>query len=180
LSAELERIAREYPNPADRAAEWLRFVQRQLRYFALALGEGGLVPRALDVIWTSRFGDCKDAARVFAAGARKLSIDACAALASTTHGLALGDFLPSPAAFNHCIVRLRLDGKTYWLDPTMPRQEGRLDLIYQPHAGWALPLTPEATLERLKDHEPVHYRHSEGALIIGPKLDSPAALTIRL
>ena len=155
-------------------------MQRQLRYFALALGEGGVVPRTLDVIWTSRFGDCKDASRLFVAGARKLGLDACAALVSTTHGLALGNFLPSPAAFNHCIVRLRLDGKTYWLDPTMSRQEGRLDVIFQPHAGWALPLTADATLERLIDAEPVHYRHSEGVLIVGPKPDSPAVLTIRL
>jgi transglutaminase-like putative cysteine protease len=180
LSAEIDRVASEYPDSADRAGEWLRFVQRQLRYFALALGEGALVPRALDVIWASRFGDCKDAARVFVAGARKLGIDACAALVSTTHGPALGDFLPSPAAFNHCIVRLRLDGRTYWLDPTMPRQEGRLDVIYQPHAGWALPLIPGATLERLKDDEPVHYRHSEGVLIIGRKPDTPTGLTIRI
>jgi hypothetical protein len=180
LSAEIDLIAREYATSVDRAAEWLRFVQRQLRYFALALGQGALIPRTLDAIWTSRFGDCKDAVRVFVAGACKLGLDVCAALVSTTHGLAIQGLLPSPSAFNHCIARLRLNGKTYWLDPTMPRQEGRLDVIYQPHSGWALPLTPDAELERMKDDAPVHYRHSEGTLIIDKKRDVPAVLTLRV
>jgi transglutaminase-like putative cysteine protease len=106
-------------------------VQHQLRYFALALGEGGLAPRELSAIWESRFGDCKDATRLFVAGAIQLGIDACAALTSTTHGMVLNEFLPSPTVFNHCIARLRLNGETYWFDPTMPKQEGRLDRIYQ-------------------------------------------------
>ena len=181
LSTELDRLARTFIDPADRAAEWLRFVQRQLRYFALALGEGGLVPRGLDAIWASRFGDCKDATRLFLAGAEKLGIDACAALTSTTHGLALAGFLPSPSVFNHCIVRLRLNGKTYWLDPTMPRQEGRLEVIYQPHAGWALPLTADThDLERQQNDDLVHWRHSEQEVRLGPKRDSPASLKLRM
>ena len=180
LAAEVDRLEHEFPDVADRVAEWLRFVQRQLRYFAQTLGEGGIVPRSIDVIWMSRFGDCKDAARLFVAGARRMGADACAALVSTTHGLAIGELLPSPAVFNHCIVRVRLNNKTHWLDPTMSRQEGRLDVIYQPHAGWALPLTPDSTLERLPDNEPVHYRHTEGELKIGSKVGDPAALTFRV
>jgi hypothetical protein len=181
LSTEVARLAGAFVDPADRAAEWLRFVQRQLRYFALALGDGGLVPRGLDAIWAGRFGDCKDATRLFLAGAQKLGIDACAALTSTTHGLALAEFLPSPSVFNHCIVRLRLNGKTYWLDPTMPRQEGRLEVIHQPHAGWALPLTVDTKdLERLQNDDPVHWRHSEQELRLGPKPDSPASLKLQM
>ena len=181
LSTELDRLARTFIDPADRAAEWLRFVQRQLRYFALALGEGGLVPRGLDAIWASRFGDCKDATRLFLAGAEKLGIDACAALTSTTHGLALAGFLPSPSVFNHCIVRLRLNGKTYWLDPTMPRQQGRLEVIYQPHAGWALPLTADThDLERQQNDDIVHWRHSEQEVRLGPKRDSPASVKLQM
>jgi hypothetical protein len=181
LSTELDRLVRTFIDPADRAAEWLRFVQRQLRYFALALGEGGMVPRGLDAIWASRFGDCKDATRLFLAGAEKLGIDACAALTSTTHGLALAGFLPSPSVFNHCIVRLRLNGKTYWLDPTMPRQQGRLEVIYQPHAGWALPLTAEThDLERQQNDDLLHWRHSEQEVRLGPKRNSPASLRLQM
>jgi hypothetical protein len=183
LAVAIEDLANRFPEPADRAAEWLRFVQRELRYFALALGEGGLVPRPLDTIWASRFGDCKDAARLYITGARWLGLDACAALTSTTHAMGLDTFIPSPAVFNHCIVRLRLNGATYWLDPTMAQQEGRLDKIYQPHIGWALPLSPETdSLERMGEGTVVPIRPvlCEEDVYWGPKPDSPARLVRRV
>lgn len=177
LAAALDQIAATHPEPADRAAEWLRFVQRELRYFALSLGEGGLVPRSLEHIWSNRFGDCKDATRLYVAGARRLGLDACAALTSTTHAPGLCDFIPSPTVFNHCIVRLRLNGTTYWLDPTFQPQQGRLEKIFQPHIGWALPLTEESTqLEAMPEGDPVHYGHCEIDVHFGPKPGSPATL----
>jgi len=181
LERELERIAQTFVDPADRAAEWLRFVQRHLRYFALSLGEGGLVPRTLETIWNRRFGDCKDGSRLYVAGAIRLGIDACAALTSTTHGRVLDQFIPSPAVFNHCIVRVRIDGKTYWLDPTMPRQEGRLAVVFQPHCGWALPLTLETeSLASLDNDAPITYRQTEEVFQLGPKPSSPVSLSVRV
>jgi transglutaminase-like putative cysteine protease len=181
LSIEIDRIAKATADPAERAAEWLRFVQKQLRYFALSLGDGGLVPRDLDTIWSRRFGDCKDGSRLFVAGADRLGIDACAALTSTTHGRVLDGLLPSLNVFDHCIVRVRIDGRTYWLDPTMPRQEGRLSVIYQPHSGWALPLTQDTiALEHMAGDEPIVYRHTDEVLTLGPRPDSPAALELRV
>lgn len=180
LASELGRLAEATAELADRAAEWLRFVQQKLRYFALTLGEGGMVPRSLEAIWSNRFGDCKDAVQLYLAGARRMGLDACAALVSTTHGPALNDFLPSPNVFNHCIVRLRLNGATYWLDPTMQAQAGSLDNIYQPHAGWALPLTPETTtLDSLGRGEIVHVLDCEQELRIDPKPASPATFQQR-
>jgi transglutaminase-like putative cysteine protease len=181
LVIEVDRIAEGFSEPAVRATEWLRFVQKELRYFALSLGDGAFVPRDLDTIWTRRFGDCKDGCRLFVAGARRLGLDACAALTSTTHGQVLDEFLPSPTVFNHCIARLRVDGKTYWLDPTMHRQEGRLAVIFQPHSGWALPLTIEtAALERLENDDPITYRETEEVFQLGPKPGSPATVSIRV
>jgi len=181
LAIEIDAIAKKTADPAARAAEWLRFVQTQLRYFALSLGDGGLVPRDLDTIWSRRFGDCKDGSRLFVAGAHRLGIDACAALISTSHGRVLDRLLPALNVFDHCIVRVRIESRTYWLDPTMPRQEGPLSAIYQPHSGWALPLTPETTaLEPMANEEPINYRHTDALLKLGPKPDSPAALELRV
>lgn len=175
LAEEIDRIAGKYADPAERAAEWLGFVQQKLRYFALSLGEGGLVPRGLETIWKSRFGDCKDAAKLYVAGARRMGLDACAALVSTSHGPALDGFLPSASLFNHCIARLRLNGATYWLDPTMQAQSGHLDRLSHPHAGWALPLTSATgQLERLGGDIPLHYLSLEDELRLGPKRESSA------
>jgi transglutaminase-like putative cysteine protease len=181
IALEVERLRLQYPEDAERAAEWLRLLQHDLRYFALALGEGSLVPRSLEAIWSGRFGDCKDAARLYVAGARRLGLDACAALVSTTHGLGLGESLPSIGAFNHMVVRLHLQGATCWLDPTMQSQGGSLANIVFPHAGWALPVTAEAAdLEALPAAESLEHLRCEDEVQLGPKPDSPATLRRRL
>lgn len=178
LAEEIDRLATAYEDLEERAAEWLRFVQQKLRYFAFSLGEGGLMPRELDAIWKTRFGDCKDAAKLYIAGARRLGLDVCAVLVSTTLGRALGDFAPSSSVFDHCGVRLRLNGASYWLDPTMPLQSGSLRNVFQPHDGWALPLTPEtAGLEKIGSETPPHVVHWEDELRLGPKRDSLATFT---
>jgi hypothetical protein len=181
LVMELERLAAAHESPAERAVEWLRFVQRNQRYFALSLGEGGLTPRPLEVIWSTKFGDCKDAARLYVAGARRLGLDACAALVSTTHGFVLDRCIPSSDVFNHCIVRLRLDGISYWLDPTVPVQSGNLQTIFQPHVGSALPLAREVTaLEPIGSGNLVHAVHWDEEITIGPKRASPARVHRRI
>jgi hypothetical protein len=181
LTEEVNRLAAAHADPAERAVEWLRFVQRELRYFAFSLGEGGLTPRKLGTIWSTRFGDCKDASTLYVAGARQLGLDACAALVSTTHGLTLNEVIPSVGVFDHCIVRLRLDGKSYWLDPTMSIQSGSLQNIFQPHAGWALTLSPgTAHLEQMGGDEPLSIIHLEDDVTFGPKRVSPAILHRRI
>lgn len=175
LAEEVDRLAAAYPEPDRRAVEWLRFVQRELRYFAFSLGEGGLTPRALDTIWSTRFGDCKDAATLYVAGARRIGLDACAALVSTTHGNAMNRFLPSSAVFDHCIVRLRLDARSYWLDPTASIQSGTLKNVFQPHIGWGLALSQETVgLEELGGGATLHILHWEDDITVGPKVTSPA------
>ncbi|WFU81861.1 DUF3857 domain-containing protein [Bradyrhizobium sp. CIAT3101] len=177
LAEEVDRIGREHAGPAERAVEWLRFVQRELRYFAFSLGEGGLTPRPVETIWNTRFGDCKDSSTLYVAGARRLGLDACAALVSTTHGFVLKDTLPSAGLFNHCIARVRLDGHSYWLDPTVSMQGGRLKDIGQPHRGWALPLMGETIeLEWMGSEEPLHVIHWEDEITLGPKRESPATV----
>lgn len=177
LAFEIDRISQAFADPAQRAVEWLRFVQGELRYFFLSLGEGGLTPRDLEAIWSGRFGDCKDKARLYVAGARRLGLDACAALVSTTHGVVLDQVLPSPAVFDHCIVRVRIAGRSYWLDPTLSRQGGSLDHIELPHLGWALPLAADdARLEKLPEHAVQHVIHCHDDWRIGPTRRSPATL----
>jgi hypothetical protein len=181
LVTDLDRLASEHPEESERAVEWLRMVQRQLRYFALALGEGGLVPRSLPEIWAKRFGDCKDAVRLYVAGARYLGLDACAALVSTSHGMSLADFLPSPQVFNHVVVRVRAGGGTYWLDPTLQPQGGSLADIAPFQVGWALPLTPDTNqLEPLPATQALQHILCEDTIRFGPKADSPAQLDRRI
>jgi len=181
LVVELDELASQCSSESGRAIEWLRRVQKQLRYFALALGDGGLVPRSLTEIWTKRFGDCKDAARLYVAGARYLGLDACAALVSTTSGPTLVNMLPSPQVFNHVAVRLRIQEATYWVDPTMQLQGGALEQIPLVYTGWALPLTRDTTeLELLPEQQAMQHISCEDIIRFGPRADSAAVLERRI
>jgi transglutaminase-like putative cysteine protease len=181
MLAVLDALRADHVSAADRAVEWLRTVQREVRYFALSLGDGALIPRSVATIWNGRFGDCKDAAKLYVAGARYLGLDASAALVSTTFGPVLETVLPSSNLFNHCIVRVSIDGEHYWLDPTLSMQGGTLDKVYQPNRGWALCLTEGcAGLEPFGSDEPLHHLNVEEDFHFGPKTESPARLCRQL
>ncbi|WP_421737405.1 DUF3857 domain-containing protein [Caulobacter sp.] len=154
LEAEAVRIEALSVDPALRVVEALRLVQGSLRYHSVSLGEGGFVPRSIDRIWATRAGDCKDSSRLLTALLRRLGIEADPALVHTVKGPDLHQDAPNVLAFNHCIVRARLDGVSYWLEPTRYPQGGTLTVLAQPRYGWALPLTVEATLESMGEDTP--------------------------
>jgi transglutaminase-like putative cysteine protease len=150
LEEEIARIGAAEPSQAGRAAALLRFIQNAIRYLAISIGEGGFTPRALGDICTTRYGDCKDKSKLFTIMGRKLGLDICPALVNTRDGVALNEYLPSGQLFDHCIVRLKVDGKVHWLDGTRETQDAPLGLLGESYFGWALPLTAGASgLERM-------------------------------
>lgn len=168
VEAEIARIEASEPTQAGRAAAVLRFTQNAVRYLAISIGEGGYTPRGLGVIDETRYGDCKDKSKLYVHMARRLGLDACPALVSTRDGYALDGWLPSAQAFDHCIVRVAVDGKVYWIDPTRIMQPSPLDAVSQCHFGWALPLKPgAAALERMPDPAPAHTLEAVEVVTLG-------------
>lgn len=147
LSAEVDAIAAREAAPAKRLTEGLRLVQGVLRYHSVSVGEGGYRPRSVETIWSTRYGDCKDGSVLLTAVLRRLGIDAVCALVNTAFGDDLQNAPPNPLSFNHCIVRARVDGRTLWLDSTLPPQAGDIDHVSQADFHWALPLEAGAKLE---------------------------------
>jgi transglutaminase-like putative cysteine protease len=154
LEAEVARLESATSDPTRRIMEALRLVQRGLRYHSISLGDGGFVPRSVDHIWAHRAGDCKDSSRLLVALLRRLGVEADPALVHTGLGQTLDLDAPNLVAFNHCIVRVRLEGRSYWLDPTRYPQGGELSNISQPRWGWALPLVDDAQLEAMGEDTP--------------------------
>lgn len=168
LEDQVALIAAEDGEPARRAVRALRLVQGGLRYQSVAIGDGGFVPRPLARIWASRSGDCKDASRLLTAIMRRLGLEADPALVNTVRGWALDQEPPSLNAFDHCIVRLKGEGRSYWLDPTRFPQGGTLDVLHQSRFGWALPLTEQAGLEAMGEDELVTIAEMKETFVIGP------------
>lgn len=145
LREEIARIGREYAGQAARAAAVLRVVQRDIRYLGIEVGAGSHAPTAPDKVYQRRFGDCKDKTLLTITMLRALGIDAVPALVNTEITRDVAHWAPTPLAFNHVLVRARVDGKEYWLDPTRSMQQGDLAHLYQPDYGYALVLEDGAT-----------------------------------
>jgi tetratricopeptide (TPR) repeat protein len=139
LKAEIGRIAALTPDPRKRAIAALRLVQDKVRYFALAIGDGGYVPAKADRTWARKFGDCKGKTVLLLALLKGLGIEAEPVLVSSDGGDLIGTRLPQVAAFNHVIVRARLDGRSYWLDGTRLGDRD-LDMLASSPFFWGLPV----------------------------------------
>lgn len=151
LTEQVRALAAARPTAEARLAEALRMVQGALRYHSVSIGEGGFRPRPLEEVWRTRYGDCKDGSVLLTAVLRGLGIDAVCALVNTFRGDDLPRTPPNVLAFNHCIVRARLGGRTVWLDPTNSIQAGDLDHLTQAAFHHALPLEPGAVLEPMPE-----------------------------
>ncbi|WP_457673752.1 DUF3857 domain-containing transglutaminase family protein [Thiolapillus sp.] len=131
-------IMKTASTPEQRLLEALHFVQDQVRYLGIEMGERSHAPSKPDKVLDRRFGDCKDKSRLLVSVLSALDIEAYPALVSTTGGRSLDQLLPSPAWFDHVIVLARLNGRNYWLDPTLTYQKGTLDTLYMPDYGKVL------------------------------------------
>jgi hypothetical protein len=80
--------------------------------------KGGHLPRPLDVIASTKFGDCKDFTVATAAILRRLGMEAKAAWVERGSQPTPLPSLALDNAFNHAIVWVKTDGKEYWVDPT--------------------------------------------------------------
>ena len=142
----------------------LSLVQDDVRYFSASLGENSHRPKVPARTWADRAGDCKDKTALLVAILQRLGFDAKPALVSSTARNSLRDRLPAHDAFDHAIVRLQLDGRTWWLDGTLTSQSTRLDTRSLTPVDWALVVAPETqALEAVKaspiDGDLVTYDH---------------------
>jgi len=116
----------------------VRFVQDDIRYMGIEMGEYSHRPSQPDKILSQRFGDCKDKSLLLATLLKAGGIDANVAYVNTGAKGTVTDYLPSPVMFDHVIVNAHLDGKSYWIDPTINYQRGPVTSITIPDYQKAL------------------------------------------
>lgn len=153
-----ELLARLKKLPSKRAAvaEAVRFVQDDIRYFSLSIGENSHRPYPPQEVLARRFGDCKDKSQLLVRLLRGLGLTAHPALVSSTRLGGIERFPPLPNLFDHVIVNFRLDGKDYWIDPTRAANSREFDKQGTAFAG-ASALRVDATdpaLTRIPEDEP--------------------------
>jgi transglutaminase-like putative cysteine protease len=179
LLAEVEDLRRRAPDDPGRLLAALRFVQDEVRYLGIELGQHSHEPHPPEVVLERRFGDCKDKARLLVTLLRGLGIEANAALVNPFLGRGLDDRAPSPLAFNHVIVRARVGGRTLWLDPTLSGQRGSLETAPPPDYERALVVAPDTTgLTQLPRRELAAPSIEEEDELDAPDTQSPATLRV--
>ncbi len=148
LSGELSRKIEEWkqiPGQEQQILTALRFVQDDVRYFGIEIGASTEKPADPSVVFSRRFGDCKDKSLLFVTMLRALGIEAFPVLVNATGGRAIENWRPSASAFDHCIAVVRCNGQMHWLDPTINYQRGPLSAHYLPNYGCGLIISPLTT-----------------------------------
>ncbi|MRW93165.1 DUF3857 domain-containing protein [Duganella sp. FT80W] len=126
-SPELDKLVatfRKQPTLEAQASEALRWVQDEIRYFSVSIGENSHRPQAPDVVLKHRYGDCKDKSYLLTTMLNQLGIAARPVLVNAQGPKVPGKVLPTATWFDHAIVRLELDGKVYFVDPTRSSERG--------------------------------------------------------
>lgn len=133
--AELVGKLRALETDEPRVVAALEFVQSEIRYFSVSLGESSHRPAAPSEVLRRRYGDCKDKSLLLIALLKELGIEARPVLLQIGHRSGLEKALPSVQFFNHVIVQVALGSRTFFLDPTRLGQHGKLDRIGQAEEG---------------------------------------------
>jgi transglutaminase-like putative cysteine protease len=110
----------------------LRFVQDDIRYLGIEMGEASHKPNDPNKVFTQRYGDCKDKSYLLVTMLQAMGIKASPVLINTTTKKTLHEYLPSARVFDHVTVQANVDGKVYWFDPTSSYQRGPLQSISYP------------------------------------------------
>lgn len=152
LAALSSRLRLDRADPTGSALRAVAFVQGEIRYTGLDMGANSHAPNRPELVLARRFGDCKDKATLLIALLSEAGIPADPVLVNTEQRAAVARRLPSPLAFDHVIVRARLEGREVWIDPTLERERGdfgsRRSLLF----GYGLPIQAgAAALVRIPD-----------------------------
>lgn len=115
IAALAGQLTQGLDDPRARAIALSDWVRRQLRYVAVYLGPGGVVPHPASSVLANRYGDCKDHAVLLQALLAASGIPSSAALVNGDNAYRLPE-VPALGVLNHVIVyvpQLQL-----FLDPT--------------------------------------------------------------
>lgn len=138
LKATIEAIKGSGKTEEAKIKECIRIAQGEIRYLSFSDGINGYKPHSPEIVYSQKYGDCKDKSFMLATMLNELGISSRPSLVSTENGYILGEALPNPWAFNHCIVQFTYNDSTYWIDPTLNTQVGPLKSYYFPSYHHAL------------------------------------------
>lgn len=161
-------------DPELRVQRILQHIHSHLRYFGdWRTSEQMHVPRTLDEIHRTQYGDCKDFALVAVRLMRDAGLEAKPVWVLNTEETPTEGLYRQPTdnAFNHVIVRVTLGGEARWIDPTNPAARvrfvsdeiaGRRGLVLDPEGSSLESIPRVGAGDYLTETEAVLERDAKG------------------
>jgi transglutaminase-like putative cysteine protease len=154
LNSKIEDIKKESSDKEKQIISALRFVQDKIRYMGVEIGVNSHQPASPNKVLEQGYGDCKDKSTLLCKILEGLNIKAYPALVNSSYRDGVQNNLVSPKLFNHCIVKVVNESKTFWFDPTASYQSGDINHYYTPNYKIGFVVGGEANnLEPITKHQ---------------------------
>lgn len=129
----------------------IRYVQDQIRYLGMEMGENTHKPHAPAEVFQHSYGDCKDKSLLLAMILQQENIPAYVAMLNTSKKETIVEAAPSPDEFDHAIVAIKRSSGYIYVDPTITHQRGELINLFIPAYGYSLVIKDgESALQRVE------------------------------
>ncbi len=151
INAKVAQLTAGKTTDAEKAQAIYEYAATQIRYIGVAFGVGRYQPHTAAEVFANQYGDCKDKHTLLAAMLTSIGLHPEAVLIGA--GVRFNTAVPSPAAFNHLITQVAVDGKPVWLDTTaevapwgtlMPLIRDQQALVIAPSGPAVVQQTPQA------------------------------------
>lgn len=116
VKAKVAELIAGKTNEEDKIRALYSYVSTQIRYIGVAFGIGRYQPHMAGDVLSNQYGDCKDKHTLLSAMLSAAGIPSDSVLIGAN--VRFNKDVPSPAAFNHLITAVPLNGKLIWLDTT--------------------------------------------------------------
>ncbi len=138
VDKEVKSLISNISNIDDQIIALIRYVQDEVRYLGIVLGDSSHRPSLPGEVLQRRYGDCKDKTVLLISMLKRLGVDAAPALVASGFGSVLDESLPASGQFDHVIVTFDWAGRRYWVDPTISYQRGDIHNLSNVYYGKAL------------------------------------------
>jgi tetratricopeptide (TPR) repeat protein len=116
LQAKADEVTAGAKTDTDKVRRLYEYASQHNHYIAVEFGVGRYQPHTAMEVLTNQYGDCKDKHTLLAALLRAKGFQPSAVLIGA--GIEMNEKVPMPAAFNHLITLVGVDGAPVWLDTT--------------------------------------------------------------
>ncbi len=117
IAGKVEELIKDKKTQEEKALSILEFIQDNFRYVALSFGDNTVEPHRSADIFKNRYGDCKDWSILVKQMLRLAGIESNICLFSGEYDGDPQHGLPMVDAFDHVILEIFINGKSYFVDP---------------------------------------------------------------